>query len=140
MANIINTKEYEWSSVKAIVGGRVVTGLRSVKYTKKQEKEALYAAGDKPHAIQRGNKSYEGTIGLLQSELEALELAAGGDALDVQMDIVVSYGNPSKGDVIVTDLIKGVEFTEIPKGMSQGDKFAEIELPFIAMDIVNNYV
>lgn len=138
--DIINTREYEWSSVKAIVGGRMVTGLRGVKYSKKQEKEALYAAGDKPHAIQRGNKSYDGTIALLQSELEALELASGGDALDVQMDIVVSYGNPTKGDTIVTDLIRGVEFTEIPKGMNQGDKFAEIELPFIAMDIVNGYV
>ena len=138
--DIINTREYEWSSVKAIVGGRMVTGLRGVKYSKKQEKEALYAAGDKPHAIQRGNKSFDGTIALLQSELEALELASGGDALDVQMDIVVSYGNPTKGDTIVTDLIRGVEFTEIPKGMNQGDKFAEIELPFIAMDIVNGYV
>ena len=55
--NIINTREYEWSSVKAIVGGRMVTGLRGVKYSKKQEKEALYAAGDKPHAIQRGNRT-----------------------------------------------------------------------------------
>lgn len=140
MTNIFNSKEYEWSSLNAIVGGRPATGLRGVKYTKKQEKEALYAKGNKPHAIQRGNKSYEGTISLLQSELEALELASGGDALDIQMDIVVSYGNAKSGDTIVTDLIKGVEFTEIPKGMSQGDKFAEIELPFIALDIVNNYI
>lgn len=76
----------------------------------------------------------------MQSELEALETAAGGDALDVQTDILVSYGNPSKGDVIVTDLIRGFEITEIPKGMNQGDKFSEHELPGIAMDIINGYV
>lgn len=139
-ANIFNSKEYEWADITLIVAGRVVTGVRAIKYTRKQEKELLYAKGNKPHSIQRGNKSYEGSLTLLQSELEALNLSAGGDALDIQFNIVCSYGNPSKGDVIHTDLIKGAEITEIPKGMSQGDKFAEIELPLIAMDIVDGYV
>lgn len=138
--NTFNSKEYEWADVTAIVGGRDVTGLRSLKYSKKQEKEPLYAKGNLPHSIQRGNKSYEGTLGLTQSELEALEQAAGGDLLDISMDIVVQYGNPSRGDVMKTDLIRNAEFTEIPKGMAQNDKFAEIELPFIATMIKNNYV
>lgn len=139
MAEIFNSKEYEWSDITAIIAGRAATGIRSVKYTKKQEKEALYAKGNKPHSIQRGNKSYEGTIALLQSEVEALSAAAGGDILDIQFNVVVSYGNPAKGDVIHTDLLKGVEITEVPKGMSQGDKFAEIELPFISLDIIDGY-
>lgn len=134
-----NSKEYEWADLTIVMAGRIVTGARSMKYSKKQEKEALYAKGNKPHSIQRGNKSYDGTVGLLQSELEAVELAAGGDLLDASMNIIVSYGNPSKGDVIHTDLIEGLEFTEVPKGMAQGDKFAEIELPFIALNIENNY-
>lgn len=138
--DIFNSKEYEWSDITLIVAGRVVTGVRAIKYTRKQEKELLYAKGNKPHSIQRGNKSNEGTLTLLQSELEALNLAAGGDVLDIQFNIVCSYGNPLKGDVIHTDLVKGVELTEIPKGMSQGDKFAEIELPWIALDIVDGYV
>lgn len=137
---VFNSKEYEWSDITAVVAGRPVTKIRAISYTKKQEKEALYAKGNKPHSIQRGNKSYEGSITLLQSELEALETASGGDALDVQTDILVSYGNPSKGGVIVTDLIRGFEITEIPKGMNQGDKFSEHELPGIAMDIINGYV
>ena len=116
-----------------------MTGFRAISYTKSQEKEALYAKGNLPHSIQHGNKSYEGSVTLLQSELEALELAAGGDALDASFDIVVSYGNPLKGDTIQIDLIKGAELTEVPKGMSQGDKFAEIELPFIALEVKNGY-
>ena len=95
---VFNSKEYEWSDITAVVAGRPVTKLRAITYTKKQEKEALYAKGNKPHSIQRGNKSYEGSITVLQSELEALETASGGDALDVQTDILVSYGNPSKGE------------------------------------------
>lgn len=137
---IFSSKEYEWADLSVIIAGRMVTGIRSIKYKKQQEKETLYAKGNKPHSIQRGNKTYDGSVSLLQSELEAIEKSAGGDALDASMDIIVSYGNPMKGDVIHTDYIKGLEFTEVPKGMSQNDKFAEIELPFIALDIKNDYV
>lgn len=137
---MFNSREYEYADISVIMAGRTVTGFRAISYTKSQEKEALYAKGNRPHSIQHGNKSYEGSITLLQSELEALELASGGDALDASFDLMVSYGNPMKGDVIQTDYIKGAEITEIPKGMSQGDKFAEIELPFIALDVKNGYV
>ena len=137
---MFNSREYEYADISVIMAGRTVTAFRAISYTKKQEKEALYAKGNLPHSIQHGNKSYEGSITLLQSELEALELASGGDALDANFDILISYGNPLKGDVIQTDYIKGCEITEIPKGMSQGDKFSEHELPFIALDIQNGYV
>lgn len=135
-----NSKEYEWRDITVVMAGHVVTGIRNIRYTKKQDKELLYAKGDKPHAVQCGNKSYETAVTLLQSELEALEQAAGGDALDAVFDIVVSYGNPSKGDVVHTDLIRANSLTEVPKGMSQGDKFAEHELPGIALDVVDGYV
>lgn len=137
---MFNSREYEWADISVVMAGRTVTGIRAIKYTKSQEKEALYAKGNLPHSIQHGNKSYAGSITLLQSELEAIEQASDGDALDANFDIMIAYGNPLKGDVIQTDYIKGAELTEIPKGMSQGDKFAEIELPFIALDIKNGYV
>ena len=138
--DIFNSKEYEWSDITAIVAGRPVTKIRAISYVKKQEKEALYAKGNKPHSIQRGNKSYETSLTLLQSELEAIEAASGGDVLDASFNVIVSYGNPSKGDVIKTDLVEGNEITEVPKGMNQGDKFSEHELPGIALNIKNNYV
>lgn len=137
---MFNTKEYEWADVSAIIAGRPVTGLRGVEYTTSQEKDLLYAKGDKPHGIQRGNKKYSGTITLLQSELEALEAAAGGDALDAKFNVLVSYGNPLKGDVIKTDVLVGVEITEIPKGLKQGDKFMEVALPVIMLDVKKNYI
>lgn len=134
-----NSREYEWSDVSVVAAGRMITGLRGVSYTSSQEKEALYGKGNKPHSIQRGNKSYSANIRLLQSELEALELAAGGDALDISFNIVVAYGNPSKGDVISTDLLVGCEITEIPKGLNQNDKFMEIELPLTMLDVKRGY-
>ena len=133
---MFNSKEYEFADLTVVIAGRDITGIRSIKYGSKQEKEALYAKGNKPHAIQKGNKSYEPNIGLLQSELEAIIASSPNkDPLDISFNVVVCYGNPSKGDAIVTDVIKGCEFTEIPKNLKQGDKFMEIELPGIALDI-----
>lgn len=129
-----NTREYEWSDVTVVMAGRNVTGLRGVKYSHKQEKELLYAKGNKPHGIQRGNVDYSGEITLLQSEYEALKVASGGDVLNAHFDIVVSTGNPSNGDVIVTDILVGVEITEDNTEWKQNDKYQEKTLPFIYMD------
>ena len=134
-----NSREYEWADVSVVAAGRMITGIRGVSYTSSQEKEALYGKGNKPHSIPRGNKTFSGAIRLLQSELEALELAAGGDALNISFNIVVAYGNPLKGDVITTDLLVGCEITEIPKGLNQNDKFMEIELPLVMLDVKRGY-
>ena len=137
---MFDSREYEWADVTVVAAGRDITGIRGISYTSSQEKEALYAKGNKPHGIQRGNKTYEGSIRLLQSELDALNLIAGGDVLDINFNIVVSYGNPSKGDVIKTDLLVGCEITSAPKSINQNDKFMEIELPLVMLDVVNDYV
>ena len=131
---MVNTREYEWSDITAVMAGRNVTGLRAVKYSSKQEKELLHAKGNKPVGIQRGNKTYDGEIGLLQSEYEALRKASGGDILDISFDLVVAYGNPNHGDVITTDLLVGCEFTEDNTEWKQGDKYQEKTLPFIYTD------
>lgn len=131
---MFNSREYEWSDITVVVAGRPVTGFRAVDYSSKQEKEALYAKGNKPHGIQRGNKSYEGSITLLQSEYEALRQACGGDVLDASFDLVVAYGNASKGDAIVSDILVGAEVTEDNTEWKQGDKFQEKKLPFIFLD------
>ena len=71
---MFNTREYEWSDVTVVLAGQDVIGLRGISYSSAQEKEALYAKGNKPHGIQSGNKAYTGSIRLLQSELEALTM------------------------------------------------------------------
>lgn len=129
-----NSREYEWSDVNVVWAGKVVTGLRGVKYGSKQEKELVHGKGNKPMSIQRGNKTYDGELTLLQSEYTTLREACGGDVLDGSFDIVVSYGNPTKGDVITTDILVGVEITEDQTEWKQGDKYQEKSLPFIYLD------
>lgn len=128
---MVNTREFEWSDISLVVAGRDIKGFRGVKYSEKQEKEALYAKGNKAHCIQSGNIAYEGELTLTQSEYETLRLAMGGSILSGSLSMVVAYGNPSKGDVMVTDALSGCEFTEDATEWKQGDKYQEKSLPFV---------
>ncbi|GAB1403044.1 hypothetical protein MASR1M74_02220 [Lentimicrobium sp.] len=134
---MFDTRQYEYADITLALGGRIITGLRGVKYSSKQEKEAVYGKGNEPMHIQKGNISYEGEVTLLQSELETLRLAGKGSVLGLRLDAVVAYGNPSQGDVLIVDKIRGIEFTEDGKEMKQGDKFMEVTLPFICLRIEN---
>lgn len=133
---MFNSKQYEWSDITIFMGGKIVTGARSIKYTKKQEKEVLYAKGNTGHSIQRGNIDISGEISLTQSEFETLKLSNNGSILNMHLDIMISYGNPNNGDIPITDQIQFVEFTEESKEMKQGDKFMDVKIPFIALDVV----
>lgn len=138
----INGREYEWADISVVAGGVPIAGFRAVSYKREREKEAMFAKGRKAHSIQAGNESVTGSITFTQSQLEALEVATGGNLLTTKLDIVVSYGAElnvasAASAVISTDIIVGAEFTEYEKGMSQGDKFMEIEMPFLALDIKN---
>lgn len=134
---MFNSRQYSYADITLELGGRIVTGARGVKYDSKMEKELVYAKGNEPQHIQRGNISYEGEITVLQSELETLRQLGGGSVLSLRLDATVVYGDPAKGDVIVTDKIRGLEFTEDAKELKQGDKFMEVTLPFIALRIQN---
>ncbi|MEG1842591.1 MAG: hypothetical protein RSA66_07855 [Muribaculaceae bacterium] len=131
---MFNSREYEFADMTVFAGNRDVAGLRGMKYIMKQEKEPLYGKGNKPLSIQKGNKSGEGELTVTQSELLALEMAAGGSILDLEVKIVVNFGNPTKGDMLATDELIGVQFTEEPKEMKQGDKYMECALPFVFLD------
>ncbi|MCL2290829.1 MAG: hypothetical protein FWC34_09055 [Bacteroidetes bacterium] len=129
---MFDSRQYEWNDLSFVLGGRNLTAFTGVKYAEKQEKELLYGKGNEPLSIQKGNKGYEGEITLLQSELETLRaVAKNRSILNLQLDAVVCYGNPSEGDVMITDFLQGIQFTESPKEMKQGDKNMEITLPFI---------
>ncbi len=138
-AYIKNTYEYDWADVEIQFLGRKIVGARGVKYKTEMEKEEIFGAGREPLAIGRGNKKYSGELTILQSELEVLQKAVGAATiLDIpDFDIVVSYA-PKDGGPIVTDIIRGAQFTEVEKGMSQGDKQMEVTLPFIALGIDYN--
>ena len=129
---MFDSREYEWADLTILIGTRIIVGARGVKYANKQDKELIYGKGSEPYAIQKGNKSHDGELTVTMSELLALqEESPTKSILDIQVDLTVCYGNPEQGDVMHTDKLMGVQFTEEPQDMKQGDKFSEHSLPFI---------
>ena len=130
-----DSKQYAWCDISIAFGGRILIGVTEVEYTEKREKDLLYGRGCKPHGVVAGNRSYEGKISLWQSELEAMTRdAPSKDILGLSFDLVVSYV-PLDGGQIVTDILRHVEFTEVKKGMKQGDKNMIVELAIIFIDV-----
>lgn len=130
-----STKQFAFSDLSVEFGGKVHDGVTEMEWTEKQEKEPLYGRGNKPHGIVRGNKSYEGKIKMWQSLLEEMiKDAPDNDVLDLEFDVIMNLARTD--DVpMVTDIAVNVQITEVKKGLAQGDKMMEIELPIIFTDI-----
>ncbi|MBY0486171.1 MAG: hypothetical protein K2P85_03115 [Flavobacteriaceae bacterium] len=133
-----NSREYEWADITVSAGGIDLVTIRAIKAKKKVEQEAVYAKGGEPYAIQKGNSSYEGEMELLKSGFDQLEDAAGGDITKARFDVLVHYGDPSKGDVMRTNKITGVSIGECEEAAKQGDKFMPVTIPFMALGIKKN--
>jgi len=136
MGVVVNNEEYAWGDINVVLLGKNIAGLIAIKYKKSQSKELRYSRGVMPTGFKRGNKKFEGSITLLQSEMLALEAASpNGCPLDLRnIDIVFSFGDQETG-VLTTKVAKFAEFTEWEEGMKQGDQGMEIELPFVCLDI-----
>jgi len=89
--DFFNSKECEWADMEVLLGGAIVTKIRSIKYKASKDKESLYAAGDQPIAIQSGNRSYEGEIKILKGCL---------DDLQILLDLVVLLFVEQRGEVV----------------------------------------
>jgi len=131
-----NTKEYAWSNVEIAMLGRVLIRVRGVKYAAKKDKSYLHARGENPHAIQSGNKTYEGELMLLQSELEAIQrqLKDTEDITDLAPFNVTVVYKPKSAGALVTHILKNVEFTEDNREIKQGDPFQELTLPIMFLE------
>lgn len=136
-----DSSQYAFRDLQVMLLGRVLTGFQGIKYKVSVEKERVFGRGNKALAIQTGNETIEGTLKLLQSELDALQAAAKAvnplnKVTDIAFDLVVTYGD---GNTAKTDRIFSAQFTEYEKGMEQNDKFMLIELPFIALGVQHGY-
>jgi len=134
---MFDSSEFEYADIKIKLLGLELDTLRGIKYKKSQDKELVYAQGNQPRTIQRKNKKYEGSLKVLKSGYDQLDTAAVAagyeDITDVPgkfINVTVTY---QKGgtNMLSTDNLSNVEFTESEDGMNQGDSFGEVTLPFI---------
>ena len=144
MADVLtafNSEEYGWKDLQVVMLGRPVIGLRGLRYKIMQEKSNVHGAGAKPIARARGNINYEGEVKVLMSELRALLQSQGNPAKGVigirPFDLIAAYA-PEVGDVITTDILKYIEFTECEVNINQGDQSVEVTLPVVIGNIEFN--
>jgi hypothetical protein len=131
---MFEVKETEWREVELFIEGVKITKVQGIQHESSQEKELLYAAGNEPIGIQRGNRSYSGTLTLLKGQVDAINravIAAGGtDLMDASFTIVINYIARANRATQVDTLFE-CEFTSEARNWSQNQKFLAIDLPFI---------
>lgn len=130
-----DSKECAWADMDVYFSGKKIGKIAGLKYKKSQAKEPLYAAGDEPHSIQRGEKAYTGELKVYKSALDQMNvaaLAAGfDDIIDVEgIQIVASY-KAGISRPLATDILVGVDITEFELGWETKAKDMVITLPFV---------
>ncbi|NBR15169.1 MAG: hypothetical protein EBU01_11430 [Crocinitomicaceae bacterium] len=134
----INGKQHAWASVSVNILGRTLTGITSISFGHKKNKENLYGAGDEPIARGDGNKEYEPVkFSVYQFEAEGIEKVAPlGDITSIPpFEIVVQFketlNSPKK-----TYVIQNNEFTMDMRDLKQGDTKSIVNLETICAGII----
>lgn len=119
-----------WGNVSAIIGGVIVTGIKSIDFKVNQKKENIYGQGNEPVGRGRGQIEYpEGTLEILLEEFKALCAAAPNrDIKQIPMfNIPIVYDN----NALPSETLGNVEFTANSHAYKAGDTAEWITLNFI---------
>lgn len=136
---MIDSAEYAYRDLRLFLLGREVTGFQRVRWGSRQDKSLLYAKGDQPIAIQRGNVSYMGEITLLTSEVEAIRTALKAQGKRGFLWEVVTFTAvvqlAREGETVGPVYKLTAQFTEDMRGLDQGQQFEQIVCPLIVLRI-----
>ena len=138
---VTDSREFQYSHVTVNASGIDVVTVQHVMYKGELEMEYVYGKGNRPRAIQDGNFNYEGSLGLLQSDLGKLELLRADRELQLLRgtNIVVVYktDNQILGEQVKlrTDILQGVRYGAIEQRFNQNDKNMVIEIPLKFLNI-----
>lgn len=131
---------YSWPDVNILFdGGTIpVVGTTAIEYNVERDHQNLHGRGAEPVEIMKGVKNYSGSMGFLQSAIEALQsvIPAGKDITDMTYNLTVAYA-PEGGQVKV-DRLEGVRFTSVPKAIGVDTPAMRPNCPFVAAKIKFN--
>jgi len=130
---------FAWKDIDLVINGNLTIEIKGISYTKSKEKQNNMGRGNKPTSRSRGNESYELTFTMSMQEVMRLRNALGNGKDETDMapiDVPITYTNDD--NVVVTDILKDVEFTQAAGGASQGDMEIDHELSGICSDIEFN--
>lgn len=137
-----STKECAWSQTTVKILGRTLVGIQGFDFEKDVETEYLFGAGPDPIDIQRGRKTYPGSIDVLKFELDLLNDAALNagyeDITEVPHEAIVITCVYKKlaADTPRTVTAMAVAFGNYKVAMKENDKSTVVSLPFKSMKTI----
>lgn len=129
------SNEFGWKDVEIAIQGRVVSAALGIKFSEAIERELIYGKGNQPIGVQDGNVKPEGEIKFHQSELERLIQQGGNRGVSGLRDLTITMSMVKDGRISTRTLI-GCAISDIGEEYNQNDKFAEITVPFVFLEII----
>ena len=131
----VDSRNFSWSEVEIRVAGLLLTAVQGITFNNKREFEYLYGKGSAPLAIKSGNESTDGSVTMLQGDLEALkDKAPNGDLTQLRnVDIQAAFRNLE--GAMVRYSLTGVQFTENQIEINQNDKQVQVQVPLMALSL-----
>lgn len=130
---MINGNEYAFEDLQVVIQGRLLTGIRGVRYGATKTHTNVHGRGNVPVAMARGKKDASpAVLTVLQSEFEALQAAtpAGKDPTDwAPFEMVVAYA--PEGGVITIDIVPFCRVASWEKGITTDDDHMTIDLNLV---------
>jgi hypothetical protein len=125
-----NGKVVGSANINVLIGGVVVSGIRSINFKKNSKKENIYGFGNEPVGRGRAQTEYpEGTIEILLEEYKAIVNAAPNrDITQIPMfNIPIVFDN----GVLPSETLNNVEFLGDDHNYKSGDAATWVTVPFI---------
>lgn len=138
---MINGNEYASEDLQIIIPGKAtpITGITDIKYKFKKEHTNIKTLSSKTTALGRGMEDTEGSITLLQSEVEGwLATLPKGKNLCHATPFTITVAYAPAGGVATVDQLLYCRIAEFEKAMKAGDGHMEITLPLVIGDIAYN--
>lgn len=127
---MVNGRQFSWEEVSVVINGKLLEGIQGIDYTTKRDHFNIKGRGAENNSTARGQKDYSGKLTILQSEVEALQLALppGKDLTDIEFDTTVGYV-PETAGAAIFDKLLGCRIEEVTKAYKNSDGFMVIDLP-----------
>ncbi len=136
----VNGTYYGWEDLTVLLPTGPAFDLTEINSDVTRDVELVYGQGTAPRGRGRGNFKGEGSLKMKREEymkLQAYALAAGKSIFTLApFTITAAYLNTDQG--LSVDQYLRCTITGSKKKVAQGDKTAEVELPFVFEDLEEN--
>lgn len=118
------------ANISPIIGGVIITGIKSIDFSHSQKKENIQGFQKEPIGRGRGLNEYpEGTMEILLEEYKGL--VAGSPNRDIKQIGMFSIPIVYDNNILTSETLSNAEFTSIKHSYKSGDTAEWISVGFI---------